>query len=250
MVDPTAIISISLTAIFGISAWVYAQVNLREVKRQSKIALERVNQKLEVSQTEIYELKNGIPNDIETSENVHESLLRLNDIIKNQGQKNKKVSIKIFGLDLQTVMPWFMTKIIHDDFYNDIYIDFKCMLINPDLNIIRPLINGHSDISKDAIHNSIKNALAIGDIPNIDRLTFEMRQYSLLPIVHGFMVDDEFIGIAFTEIENKKLYGGIYQYIHGTKNAESRFMKHLFGIFSSWFDFYWGNSKLITLINK
>jgi len=246
-----------LTAFFGILAAVYSQIQLRETKRTKKIDLADAQKKIEKSEASLQEVQQqlenaryGMPKNIELIPNVHDGLEKLNSLILKRTQLKKAAEIKIIGLDLQSVTPWFITKIIHCEVYDDSLLTFKLLILNPDIHLIRPLINGQSNISKDAILNSIKSIKSIEQMKGVDRLNLELRQYGFLPILHGFMVDNEFLGLAFSQIENNKLLGGIYPYIFISRDDKSLLTKHLFELFACWFDFYWLNSKEIVHINK
>jgi hypothetical protein len=246
-----------LTALFGIIATIYSQVQLRETKNKNKTdmahakkELERSANSLQVVQQQLETARYGMPKNIELIPNVHDGLEKLNSLIYDMSRSNKKADIKIIGLDLQSVTPWFFTKIIHDDIYDDSLLTFRLLILNPDINLIKPLINGQSNISRDAILNSIKSIKSIEEMRGIDRLNLELRQYGFLPILHGFMVDDEFLGLAFSQIENNKLLGGIYPYIFIRRDDKSLMTKHLFELYASWFNFYWTNSKQVVKINR
>jgi|GEM_PF-3948271 len=256
-IELSDIISIILTTIFGIAGWIYAHIALRNSKKQHLLEIQDTNKKLETSkknlnaiQEKLDEAKYAIPKEFKLLPNVHDALEKLNQIIKERALINKAVEVKIFGLDLQTITPWLITKVIHDDLYNNTFLKFRFLIIDPEDNLINSIIDEESDISKDAIFNSIQNAKAIDKIPDVDRFDFELRKYSMLPIIHGFMVDDEFLGLAFTKIENSKLYGGIYPYFYLYGNTTSALSNLLFGVYKSWFEFYWEHSLSVVNIKK
>ena len=246
-----------ITAIFGLITWYYARRSLNEQIRQGKRDLIQANKDLENSKEILREtkdelklIKGGIPDDIEILANVQDALEKLNKIIKEQADKNNKVQIQIFGLDLQSIIPWLITTFVQDDAYNNVYLTFRLMLVNPNIKIIKPMIDDDSNISRDAITNSIKRVKSIADLNDIDRIQLELRQYKFLPIIHGYLVDNEYLGIAFTQVEKGKLYGGRYPYICCRKDGISKFKNHLFGIYETWFEFYWRTGAEIIKFKK
>lgn len=236
--------------IFGFGGWLFSYLQLIEARKQNKTTNERLtksNVSLADTQQELSLFKGNIPDDIEIVANVNDALNRLNNIIDEQAKRNKKVEVQIFGLDLQSIIPWFMTKFIQDDRYKDIHLTFRLMLINPNVGHIKPYIDGDSNISTEAISNTIKRVQSI-NTHGIDRISLEIYQYQYLPIIHGYLVDKQFIGLAFTQIGNGKLYGGRYPYICCKRDNQSKFKEHLFGIYESWFEYYWSTGKEVFAV--
>lgn len=249
--------SLIVAIIVGIITWHYSRKNLLEAQKQSQLALEAAKRDLEKSNTALKETegkllnaKRYIPKDIEIISDINDAIDILNMHLQENAQKAMPVEVKVMGLDLQSVMPWFMTKIIHADTYDNAYQKYKMLLVDPKSPDINALINGHSNISEDAVNNSIKSALSINDIPDVNKLSFEMRQYQYLPIIHGLMINNEYLGLAFSQVENGKLLGGIYPYMFIKRDNTSKFTKHCFDLFNGWFNFYWKNSNEIINIAK
>lgn len=247
------IISIAVSIIFGIVASLYSKRQLAEAKKQNANTQEKLTQtekELKETEGELDLLKGGLPHDIELLGNVHDALLKLNKVIDKNAKLNGRVEVQIFGLDLQTIIPWFMTKFIQSDDYKDVHLSFRLMMINPDIKAVKPLIDGSSNISRDAVQNAIKRAKSIYEDKRVDRLEFEMRKYNHLPIIHGYLVDKQHLGLAFTQLENGKIYGGRYQYICCSKDNISTFKTHLFGVYETWFEYYWSTGTQIVKIKK
>jgi len=213
-----------------------------KLKKENQI----IEKKLEISQK-------VLPKDIEIIEDVDDVLQnRVLPILRDFAIKKQPISIINFGLDLYSVMPWLKNKILHPAEFDATLIEIKSLIINPDSEFIKNIVNGNSNISSEVIASSIKAAQSIEQLTDLYKFTFELRQYDLPPIYHGFILNDEHLFLGFTELENGKVIGGIKPYIHLKKDKDnySDFTTHYFTFFKDWFYYYWTISKQVAYVKR
>ena len=203
-------------------------------------------------ETELEKIKNAFPQDLEVIGDVSDVLKdRVLPLIVEQASKKQHIKIENFGLDLETVMPWINHKIISSKKFGVVRFEMKSLIINPKSAYLKDLINGSSNISSTTINASIE---AAKNLINHDayRFSFELRQYDLPPIFHGFLVNEEHLFLGFTEIVNGKLIGGTKPYLHLCKQPDdtSEITAHYFNIFKDWFEYYWTRSKEVAHVKK
>jgi hypothetical protein len=188
---------------------------------------------------------------VEIIDDVTDILGILNPIINEQSSRKGYINIKDFGLDLETVMPWINHEITRFEKINNIPFDMKALLINPASKYLNQLIDGESDVTSNSITASIAAARHLNRY-NLCRVKFELKQYELPVIFHGFMINDEHLFISFTEIIDGKLFGGSKPFIHFKKNREpvSSITQHFFNFFNNWFDYYWNDATSIVKLDK
>lgn len=205
-----------------------------------------IEKKLEIS-------RKVLPKDLEIIEDVDDVLQnKVLPILREKVMKRQEIRIINFGLDLYSVMPWLKNKIIHPIEFDNVYFEMRSLIINPDSNYLKDLVNGDSNISSEVIASSIKTAQDLGHLHDLTKFSLEIRQYDLPPIYHGFIINNEHLFLGFTELENGKLVGGIKPYIHLKIDSDSPtdFTVHYFTFFTDWFEFYWKQSKQVAYVKK
>ena len=155
--------------------------------------------------------------------------------------KSGHIEIKNYGLDLGSVASWFIGNILNNKSFEDVKVDYKALLINPKSKHIKPLIDGTSDL-KTKIANSRIDEFQGMDLTNMH---VEVKSYDLPPIIHGFMINNKYLFLSFTEIKNKKLMGGFLPYIFIEYDHTSSLNRHQFDMFKTWFDYTWSISPTI-----
>jgi hypothetical protein len=196
-------------------------------------------------------VKNTFPKDLEIIDDVTDVLKdRLLPIIMEQAAKKKHIKIENIGLDLETVMPWINQKIISSKKLENIRFEMKSLIIDPESVFLKELINERSNISSVTINASIEVAKNLV-YQDLYKFSFELKQYDLPPILHGFLMNDEHLFLGFTEIINGKLFGGTRPYLHLCKQENmSDITSHYFSFFKSWFEYYWSISKEVVDVKK
>jgi hypothetical protein len=215
-----------------------------------KNAIKKLGPKNVVAQTE--EDKNCFPKDLKIIEDVGSVLqTHVLPIIRNVVSEGGSIAFENFGLDMESVMTWLREKINKGEF-SGVAASFKCLIINPESPYLKELIDNRSNISSDSIKFSIASAKKFADNPDLNKFEFEMRQYDLPPIAHGFIINDTHVFLGFTEIKDGKLIGGIKPYIYLNKQQyeSSQIALHYFTFFKSWFNCYWNNSNTVVNVKK
>jgi hypothetical protein len=196
--------------------------------------------------------KNCFPKDIEPFEDVGDVLQNhVLPIVKKLKSEGKKIEVKNFGLDLETVMPWLNIRINSGEFAG-INAAFKCLIINPESPCINGLIDKGSNVSSNIVNSSINSAREIENNNELNNFELELKQYDLPPIIHGFLINDIHLFLGFTEIISGKLKGGAkpYLYLNKQEHTSSLIALHYYSCFKSWFDHYWSISKTIVNVKK
>lgn len=202
---------------------------------------------------ELEDVSKKLPKNFEIIKNVDDVLQKkILPIIRDESAEHQHIKIENLGLDLHSVMPWIENQIIHSDEFDNIRVDVKSLIINPDSEYIKKFIDGKSNISSKIIASSISIANDFNNHDDLDRFCLELRQYDLPPIFHGFLLNDDHLFIGFTEIPEGKIVGGIKPYLHLWKDAKntSEFNLHYFKFFKNWFDYYWNISKEVANVKK
>lgn len=199
------------------------------------------------------ELNKTLPKNFEIIKNVDDVLQsKILPLIREESAEHKLIQIENFGLDLHSVMPWMENQIIHSEEFDNIRVEIKSLIINPESEYLKKFIDGKSNISSNIIASSIAIANDLNKHEDLDRFCLEMRQYDLPPIFHGFLLNNEHLFVGFTEILEGKIIGGIKPYLHLWKDVKntSEFNSHYFKFFKNWFDYYWNISKEVANVKK
>lgn len=247
---------IGIFGIIGIIATLFSgaigSIVLYLLKKREKQILQLTKDKAAMG-NELQKAKEAFPNDLEIINDVNDVLNeKLLPIIIKSSANTKKVKIQNFGLDLETVMPWIKHRIVKLNEHQKVCFEIKSLIINPESNHVKDLLNGRSDISAATINSSIEAAKSLDHYNDLYKFSFEIKQYDLPPIFHGFLVNDEHLFLGFTEIDNGKLLGGTKPYLHLCKKTKnnSEITLHYFNSYSHWFYYYWGISKTVANVTK
>lgn len=217
--------------------------------------LELKNQKVRIEDTEeqLRIARRAMPDNLEVIENVSDVLQNsVLMIIRRLVKKKKDIIIENFGLDLETVIPWINTNIVHAEEFADISFNIRSLIINPESKMLKHLINGESNITATAVTASISGAENFNRLTKLHKFKFVIKQYDQFPMFHGFIINHEDLFIGFTHIDKGKLIGGAEPYLHVSKGESNpaRLTKHYFRFFTDWFNYYWEISKEVVNVNK
>lgn len=157
------------------------------------------------------------------------------------------VTVLNLGLDLESVTPWLNGSLFEISDFEDKQIHYKGLIVNTKNPQIEVLVNGSSNILDQDVNYSI------GKIPLIakkisGRGSIELRFYDYVPVIHGFVVNNQHFFIGFTEVRNGKLQGGVFPYIYCKRNEGGSFNSHICDMFSSWVSYIWDDSKSRAII--
>jgi hypothetical protein len=161
-------------------------------------------------------------------------------LIATNEHSASQLTIKVFGLDLETVTPWLQQ--LATDHIVRANIAIKVLMIDVGSEVIKQIVGGPksnvsiktAEASREKIAELADNAAFTGR-----GISIELRSYAAAPFFHGYLVGDKYLFLGFTEIRYGKLQGSNYPYMHLTFDGGSAHVKHYFRVFDQWFDFYW-----------
>lgn len=172
--------------------------------------------------------------------NVNAALKKMETILIEEARSGR-IEIKNYGLDLGSVATWFKGNISSSSIFSEVHVLYKALLINPESSNIKPLIDGKSDLKTSVVNSRVDELNTM----NLDNIKVELKSYDLPPVIHGFMINDKYLFLSFTEISEDKIVGGFLPYIFIEYNHSSILNRHHFKMFKSWFDYTWKISPTI-----
>ncbi len=194
-----------------------------------------------------------IPSGDESESNIQKLLLSVNDLypyieskVEKELGKGNRVEIINFGLDLETVWPNLLVKIITQSL-NWKNVDFKALIIDPESEKIKEYCDNF--ISPSIAKETIKKAKIFlkkfeTNLTN-NNVDITIKKYQDLPIIHGFCINREYLFFSLTTFEHDELNGGYGTYIHVGENNEDQLRNYYLESFNSWFDHYFKTSEHI-----
>lgn len=151
-----------------------------------------------------------------------------------------------YGLDLEVVQSLITYQfILKKDINNLIY---HGLIISPDSEKLQDYIDGSSNIHSTVANSAIQKIKNLseqhGQELNNRHIELEIRSYEDLPVIHGFLINDKYLYLGFTQIESGKLQGGQYPYFFMKYDRHSKLTMHCFSMFRSWFAKKWEAGKV------
>jgi hypothetical protein len=165
---------------------------------------------------------------------------KVEKIIQQEYKSDGEIEIINLGLDLENVVPWFKRLIDNSD-YDDVLVRYRGLIINPESNSIKDLINGPSNIKTSIVTASLENSENIQNF-GFSGIDFEIRSNSEIPFFHGFVIDKKHLFLSFTEVDKGKINGGNFPYLYIKIDRTSKINRHLFNMFLTWFEYLWKNA--------
>lgn len=178
-----------------------------------------------------------------------EALDKILQIIIEESKSNNKFSLKNIGLDLETVMPWLRYKLVTNEICSRSHIHYKGLIINPMSESVSGYINGASNVRSSFVTSSLESAENLNTL-DIKNYNIEIRSYDCLPVIYGFLLNDNHLFLGFTEIKEGKISGGNTPYLYLKHDKTSILNVHYFNVFSSWFKKMWLTSNKQINIKK
>lgn len=209
-------------------------------RTQTKLAKSQTL-KAERASSQNNQFKELFSEDDELLPNVSTVLTKLEEILALEA-KSGTIEIHNFGLDLETVVPWFVNKIGTNMQLNDVHLVYKALVIDPNSELIKDMIDGKSDLNKLTVNSRLEEIKKL-DFFKLSKVDVEIRSYKLPPVIHGFLLNNKHLFLSFTEIDSGKLKGGSFPYVYMEFNHSSRLNKHYFNMFKTWFEHIWNSSK-------
>ncbi len=240
------ILSLSFTIISLVIAFFSmrsARTQARIAKKQAELA-EQKSIELEIAQKRNFTCAQLFGDNDEYIDHVGDVLDHLENLLIDLANSGQPIQIENFGLDLETVVPWFKKDVCRNIKLKDAVIEYKGLIIDHESDSLKPLINANSDIQSDIAESRINEVKAF-DFYQRQNLKVELRKYAQPPIIHGFLVNNKYLFLSFTEIKKGKLQGGYLPYIYIEYNKTSLMNQHFFEMFKTWFDYIYHNSPLV-----
>lgn len=226
-----------IIAVLGVVGTVIQTFHAR---KQTKLAQEQ-SEKVDIAKSQNTELKKLFSEQDELLSNVSAVLIKLEEILIEESRLGI-VKIQNFGLDLETVVPWFVNKIGTNNKLSNVELIYKGLIINTDSEFIQSMIDGKSDVTQSTVKNRLEEIRKLDNF-QVSKVKVEIKSYDLPPVFHGFLVNDKHLFLSFTEIEDEKLRGGSYPYVYMQFNYNSKLNRHYFNMFKTWFGYIWNRSK-------
>ena len=187
-----AIITIVATLLSGALGSFVTHLLGRKKTERKDAEIKQLTQENDAIEKELEKTKHIFPKDIEIINDVDDVLSKkILPLLHEKTSKRQKIKIDNFGLDLHSVMNWLKNKIVFPNKSDVINLEIKSLIINPESIYIKHLIDGDSNISSQVVNSSISNAKDFEHNNNLYKFCFEIKQYELPPILHGFIVDEE-----------------------------------------------------------
>lgn len=228
--------------LIGLTGLLIAVISLYFSKRQVDLAQKETKKQVNLITEKTKKAKLLFSGDDEYLDNVAKVLEKINVIIAQEIKEDNEINISNFGLDLETVMPWIKNTLLENSDLDNVQVNYKGLIINPDSEQIRKLIDGASNIKTAIVSASLANAWHIPEL-KFTGIDFEIKSYDVVPFFHGFVIDKKHLFISFTEVKNDKMCGGTLPYIYIKLDNTSPLNKHLFNMYHSWFDYIWRSSE-------
>ncbi len=166
--------------------------------------------------------------------NAEEVKSKLLHIIKNNNT-SRTLKIDNFGLDLETVITLFNYTLNSKLMKRDV--EYRGLIISPDSEDIKKICNGDSNLCQNTAKKSIEYLRKI-KLKSNTNISIELYSYDKPPIIHGFLIDDEYLIIGFTHFESGGLVGGATPYLYIERDKNSQFKEDLFTTYKTWFHFW------------
>lgn len=177
--------------------------------------------------------------------------IKILEIISNSAKSRSGVlRIDNMGLDLETVHTMF--SYTFNEKFSGRSIEYRGLIIDPENDRVKQVTNASSNLDIEVasrVINSMKNpSQQISE--NLRNSDIKITKYPDIPIMHGFLIDDEHLFLGFSHFEQGGLVGGNTPYIYVQRDIKSEFKKELFSMYSTWFDHYWNSGKKCVHLSK
>jgi hypothetical protein len=248
--------SIAAVIVAGLAAYLLATSQARKRSRE----IEKSDHKAKFDR--VFEPKEDNPSlTANVAEKLDATRLELVDLEDALGHINRNfvriyetrhsMEIRNFAFDLELTAPWLIRNLKnHPSLTN---MSYNGLAINGAVRLIEEITGGDSDIRIDnltvaldklwAFVNQEENTLKARDI------SIEIRAYDLPPIIHGFILNDQYLYLGLTHIENGKVKGSIFPYWY-LQFDKTRTTVHLFNVYNSWFKYTWKRSHPIFKFSR
>lgn len=173
--------------------------------------------------------------------NYEELWKKAREIFDNELKLGTGIKIKNIGLDLEKILPD-IKSYIEENFKKDLQLAFSynALIINPESPLIKPIINGNSNIKTEYVTASLKKLEDYKQLfKNNENIKLEIKSYEIPPVIHGIMINRKHLFLGLTEFDSGKLFGSNCPYIYLKYRNKSRTTMHYFSAFERWFNYTW-----------
>ena len=242
--------------VIGIAGLVLAIISVFYARRQTKIAEEQTKiaeEQRQITKSKDIELRSVkeksfqcaqlFSGDDKYLEDVDEVLEHVKNLFFDLAQSGKPIKIRNFGLDLEVVVPWFASVLKNKNLLG-VEIHYEGLIIDKHSESIKCLIDGKSDIKSEVAGIRLQE-LKNFNFKRYEHVKVDVRNYTFPSTIHGFMINENYLFLSFTEIKNNKMFGGWFPYVYIKYNDTSKLNSHFMGMFKSWFDYIFSISPQV-----
>jgi hypothetical protein len=167
--------------------------------------------------------------------------------LKTIGHTPTEVTIRNWGFDLSTTVGWII------NYFEDVGIEgitYRALVIDWTSPYMQELFSvEESDASPSQARDSVEKLREFSrrraHLLRSRKIAVEVRGYSVLPVIHGFLIGDQRLYFGLTEISGGVILGARLPYMCVTASDKSAMVRHLFGTYKSWFEHVWSRSTPI-----
>jgi len=193
--------------------------------------------------------------------NFEEVFKRLCVLMDDYLDDSAEIHLDNIGLDQELTIPWFL------DYFKKKYethkgmiINYRGLVIDPDAELIKPLIRGgssdvlpqdDSNISAASVFNAWTNLGRFkSDFHQNHDVNAQLTEYKVPLIIHGVLLNRAHLFLGFTELrkvgssDKHKIFGANKPYIYMKYDAKNSVAtQHYFTFFREWFEYYYANGR-------
>jgi hypothetical protein len=174
---------------------------------------------------------------------------QLEDLIRTARSLNKRKRARVRNIALDMEVTWHLVRDKILQYQEAENISWQTLMIDHKAEVIRKHKSGTVSVSVARDVEEKIGELCSRCAPELARrnIKFECRAYSHLPILHGFMFNEDVLLFSLCGIEEGKLVGAPNPYIRlgDTHHAGDDATPHFLSAFNSWFEYYWTHSRVI-----
>lgn len=189
---------------------------------------------LDISETSLY-LPSISP------QNVYDAIPVVRKYVESYVSNNTPIIIKNLALDMQLILHE-LENIIHNTNFKNL--EYRGLIINPESKAIRKFCKIEvSAIGASHVIHAIPTILNHHQLDLEKRnISISIRKYSYLPILHGFILNDERAIWSLTEMTEHGIIGGNSIFCNDLIQRKSTQQNSNAKSFLSWFDHNWSES--------
>ena len=158
--------------------------------------------------------------------------------------------MKNFALDLALTVPWATTHFLNDENLKNI--TYTALVIDKNSNEIKQHIGNKGTLQTNSANMAIKKLEKFAQREKHRLLArnvkIEVRAYGFLPVIHGFLVNDNDLYFSFTKMQGEVVEIEKIPYLYITRNSETS--SRFFSVYNSWFDYTWESGRTVFIFDE